>query len=151
MKQELISEIEISYKPRKANHPIVNSSDDIYKYILQFYPQENIGLLEQFTVAYLNRANRIIGVSVISKGGLTGTIADPRLILATALKAAATGIVLCHNHPSGNLQPSTADVEITKKIESACKFLDINLLDHIIISPYGAYYSFADEGLLKCS
>lgn len=150
MKQELISEIEISYKPRKANHPIIKCSNDIYKYVLQFFPQESIGLLEQFAVAYLNRANRIIGVSVISKGGLTGTIADPRLIMGTALKVAATGIILCHNHPSGNLQPSTADVEITKKIESACKFLDINLLDHIIISPYEAYYSFADEGLLKC-
>jgi DNA repair protein RadC len=66
----------------------------------------------------------------------------------TALKAAATGIVLCHNHPSGNLQPSSADIEITKKIESACKFLDIKLLDHIIISPSGGYYSFIDEGLL---
>ena len=85
---------------------------------------------------------------MVSKGGITGTIADPRLILATALKTAATGIVLCHNHPSGNLQASTADIEITKKIQSACNFLDIKLLDHIIISPSGTYLSFADESLL---
>lgn len=148
MKQETISEIEISYKPKKANHPVVKSSNDVYNYLKQFYPKETIALIEQFTVAFLNRANRIIGVSVISKGGITGTIADPRLILATALKAAATGIVLCHNHPSCNLQASSADIEITKKIQSACNFLDIKLLDHLIISPTGEYYSFIDEGLL---
>jgi len=148
MKHEVISEIEISYKPKRANHPVVKSSNDAYSYLVQFYPQETIALVEQFSVAFLNRANRILGIQVISKGGLTGTIADPRLIMATALKAAATGIILCHNHPSGNLQPSSADIEITKKIESACKFLDIKLLDHIIISPSGEYYSFIDEGLL---
>ncbi len=143
-----IAEIEISYRPKHAAHPQVKSSQDAYNYLIQFYPQETIALQEQFTVAYLNRANRVMGVAVISKGGLTGTVADPRLILATALKSVATGIMLCHNHPSGNLQPSTADIEITKKIESACKFLDIKLLDHIIISPSGEYFSFIDEGLL---
>ena len=148
MKQEVISEIEISYKPKSANHPVVKSSNDAYNYLVQFYPEETIALVEQFSVAFLNRANKIIGVQVVSKGGITGTIADPRLIMATALKAAATGIILCHNHPSGNLQASTADIEITKKIQSACNFLDIKLLDHIIISPSGTYLSFADESLL---
>lgn len=148
MKTEVISEIEISYKPKRANHPVVKSSNDAYNYLVQFYPEESIALVEQFSVAFLNRANKIIGVQVISKGGITGTIADPRLIMATALKAAATGIILSHNHPSGNLQASTADIEITKKIQSACNFLDIKLLDHIIISPSGNYLSFTDEGLL---
>ncbi len=148
MKQEIISEIQISYKPKIASHPVVKSSNDVYNYLVHFYPQDTIALVEQFTVAYLNRANKIIGVQVVSKGGITGTIADPRLIMATALKVAAIGIVLCHNHPSSNLQPSSADIEITKKIESASKFLDIKLLDHIIISPSGEYYSFIDEGLL---
>lgn len=148
MKPEVISEIEISYKPKRANHPVVKSSNDAYNYLKQFYPDETIALQEQFTVAFLNRANKIIGVQVVSKGGLTGTIADPRLIMATALKAAATGIILCHNHPSGNLQASNTDIEITKKIQSACNFLDIKLLDHLIISPIGRYLSFIDEGLL---
>ena len=148
MKQEVISEIEISYKPKRANHPVVKSSKDAYNYLVQFYPQETISLVEQFSVAFLNRANKILGIQVISKGGLTGTIADPRLIMATAIKTAATGIVLCHNHPSENLQPSSADIEITKKIESACNFLDIKLLDHLIIIPDGKYFSFVDEGLL---
>ena len=148
MKTKIISEIEISYKPKRANHPVVKSSNDAYNYLVQFYLEETIALVEQFSVAFLNRANKIIGVQVVSKGGITGTIADPRLIMATALKAAATGIILCHNHPSGNLQASTADIEITKKIQSACNFLDIKLLDHIIISPTGTYLSFTDEGLL---
>ena len=98
--------------------------------------------------AYLNSANKIIGVQVISKSGITGTIADQRLIMAKELKAVATGIILCHNHPSGNLQASTADIEITKKIEDACKFLDIKLLDHIIISPFGEYFSFMDNNFI---
>lgn len=148
MKSEVISEIEISFKPKRAIHPVVKSSNDAYNCLKQFYPDEIISLQEQFTGAFLNRANKIIGVQVVSKGGLTGTLSDPRLIMATALKAAATGIILSHNHPSGNLQASTTDVEITKKIESACKYLDIKLLDHIIISPEGTYFSFVDEGLL---
>jgi DNA repair protein RadC len=84
-----------------------------------------VTLHETLVVGYLNRANRLIGVYELSKGGITGTVADPRLVISVALKTAATGVVLCHNHPSGNLQPSSADIEITKKIESACKFLDI--------------------------
>lgn len=148
MKNQTIAEIEIIYKPKKATHPIVKSSNDAYSYLKQFYPEESISLVEQFTVAFLNRANRILGISIMSKGGITGTIADPRLILATALKAAATGIILSHNHPSGNIQPSEIDIELTKKVDAASKFLDIKVVDHIIISPNGTFFSFIDEGLL---
>ena len=81
-------------------------------------------------------------------GGITGTVADIRLILAVALKSAATGIVLAHNHPSGNVKPSAADLELTKKIKDAAAVMDIRLLDHIIISPWGEYFSFADEGMI---
>ena len=80
--------------------------------------------------------------------GITGTVADPKLILGLALKSAATGIILAHNHPSGNLQPSIQDKDITKKIQEACKLLDITLLDHLIVVPEDAYFSFADEGFL---
>ena len=99
-------------------------------------------------MAFLNRANAVLGVAIISKGGLTGTIADPRLIMATALKAAATGIILCHNQPSGNLTPSKADQEIRKKLEAYCAYFDIKQLGHIILSPKGTYFSFEDEGML---
>ena len=143
-----VAEISVSYKPSKAHKPIIKSSEDVYFHLLKFFPEDTIALHETFVVGYLNRANRLIGVYELSKGGITGTVADPRLVLSVALKTAATGIILAHNHPSGNLQPSSADIEITKKIESACKFLDIKLIDHIIISPNGQYFSFIDEGLL---
>lgn len=143
-----LAEIELSYRPKRSHHPIIKSSSDVYSYLLKFFPEETIALQERFVAGYVNRANRLIGVRNISTGGITGTIADPRLILAVALKSGATGIILAHNHPSGNMQASAPDLEITKKIESACKFLDIKLLDHIIIAPESTYLSFADEGLL---
>jgi DNA repair protein RadC len=105
-------------------------------------------LYETFVVGYLNRANRLIVVYELSKGGIKGTVADPRLILSVALKNAATGILLAHNHPSGNLQPSLQDKEITKKIQEACKLLEITLLDHLIVVQDDAYFSFADEVIL---
>ena len=143
-----VAEISVSYKPSKAHKPIIKSSEDVYFHLLKFFPEDTIALHETFVVGYLNRANRLIGVYELSKGGITGTVADPRLVLSVALKTAATGIILAHNHPSGNPQPSIQDKEITRKIQSACNFLDIKLLDHIIISPSGTYLSFADEGIL---
>ena len=146
--QLALAEIELSYRPKKSHHPVIKSSADVYFHLLKFFPEETISLQERFVAAYVNRSNRLIGVCTISTGGITGTVADPKLIIATALKAAATGIILCHNHPSGNLKPSVADIELTKKIQSACKLLDIQLLDHIIVVPQQAYLSFVDEDLL---
>ena len=102
---------------------------------------------EVFGAVYLNQANRIKHHEVVSVGGLTGTIADPRIIFKKALAADATRLILFHNHPSGNLQPSTADKELTRKIIQAGSLFDIVTLDHIIVSEYG-YFSFADEGLI---
>ncbi len=102
---------------------------------------------EVFAVVFLNRANKILSFQIISTGGLTGTVADPRVILKKALEAEATSIVLSHNHPSGSLKPSRADEELTEKIRQAAVFLDIRVLDHIIVSDEG-YFSFADEGLI---
>ena len=102
---------------------------------------------EVFAVIFLNQANRIIHFETVSSGGLTGTVADPRIILKKALDEQAVSIILCHNHPSGNLQPSLADRELTAKIREAARLFDIKLLDHIIVSTEG-YLSFADEGLL---
>ncbi|MDX2046435.1 MAG: JAB domain-containing protein, partial [Chitinophagaceae bacterium] len=102
---------------------------------------------EVFAVVFLNRANKINHLEIISKGGITGTVADPRVILKKALEEEAVSLVLCHNHPSGSLKPSRADEELTKKIKEAAKYFDIKVLDHIIVSDAG-YYSFADEGIL---
>lgn len=103
-------------------------------------------MLEEFKVVFLNRANRVIGVYDASSGGITGTVADPRLILAAAIKSLAVSIILSHNHPSGNLKPSKADEDLTTKIKEAAKYHDIRVIDHMIITSEG-YYSFADEGL----
>ncbi len=104
-------------------------------------------LHEVFAVVFLNRANKINHFEIISQGGITGTVADPRIILKKALEEDATSVVLCHNHPSGNLKPSRADEELTHKIKEAAKYFDITVLDHIIVSEEG-YFSFADEGII---
>ncbi len=102
---------------------------------------------EVFAVVFLNRANRIKHFEIISSGGMTGTVADPRIILKKALEEEAVSIILSHNHPSGNLRPSKADQDLTEKIKHAAKYFDIHVLDHIIVSNEG-YYSFADEGVI---
>jgi len=102
---------------------------------------------EVFAVVFLNRANKINHFEIVSEGGITGTVADPRIILKKALEEDAVSIILCHNHPSGSLKPSRADEELTLKIKEAAKYFDIKVLDHMIVSEAG-YFSFADEGLL---
>jgi DNA repair protein RadC len=102
---------------------------------------------EVFAVVFLNRSNKIKHFEIISKGGLTHTIVDPRVIFLKAIEVQAISLVLCHNHPSGNLKPSRADEEMTAKLKNAGKFLDINVIDHIIVSDEG-YFSFADEGMM---
>ncbi|MCX6205770.1 MAG: DNA repair protein RadC [Bacteroidetes bacterium] len=122
----------------------IKQSSDVASYL-----QAELGhkQMESFVVVYLNRANHIIRQETISEGGITGTVADPRIILKKALDHHAVSIILCHNHPSGNLKPSKADEQLTNKIKNAAAFLDIQVMDHIIVSDEG-YYSFADEGLM---
>ena len=126
------------------NKTVIRSSLDITTYLRNAF--EDLGY-EIFAVVLLNRANVIIHFEIISRGGITGTVADPRIILKLAIDHKATSFIICHNHPSGNLQPSKADEIITKKIAEASGLLDIKLLDHIIVSTEG-YYSFADDGKL---
>lgn len=102
---------------------------------------------EVFCVVFLNKANRIKHFEIVSEGGITGTVADPRVILKKALESDAVSLILCHNHPSGNLRPSKADQDLTTKIREAAKYFDIRILDHIIVSEDG-YFSFADSGML---
>lgn len=147
--KDRISEIQISYRPAIGNKPIIVSALDAYLELIEFFPQDTIALQEKFVAMYLNRANRVLGVYELSTGGMTGTVADIRLVLSVALKVAATGIIIAHNHPSGNMKPSAADIELTKRIKEGAKILDIKLLDHLIVSPECMkYYSFADEGLV---
>jgi DNA repair protein RadC len=123
---------------------IIKSSLDIAQYLKAVLKDFNY---EVFAVLFLNRANKINHFEIISRGGITGTVADPRIILKKALENDAVSLVLSHNHPSGSLKPSRADEELTLKIKEAAKYFDIKILDHIIVSEEG-YYSFADEGIL---
>lgn len=122
----------------------VKTSGDIARF---FQSQLKDKMHEVFAVAYLNKANKINRIEVISEGGVSGTVADPRIILKKALEYNAVNLVLCHNHPSGSLKPSHADEIVTEKIKEAALLLDMQVIDHIIVSQDG-YYSFADEGLL---
>src|SRR6478736_1267630 len=123
---------------------VVIQSRDVAEYLrAQFKFKKH----EIFAVLYLNRANKIKHSEIISEGGITGTVADPRIILKKALENDAVSIILCHNHPSGSLKPSRADEELTKKITEAASYFDIKVLDHIIVIEEG-FFSFADEGLL---
>ncbi|MEI6949845.1 JAB domain-containing protein [Paraflavisolibacter sp. H34] len=144
-----VAEVELVYrsKVKASDRPQIITSYDAYQIFLQNWDPGKIELLEQFRVLYLNRASRVLGLFHASSGGITGTVADPRLILATALRLNAVSLLLSHNHPSGALQPSQADRELTTKIRAAGMTLDIRVLDHLIISCDG-YFSFADEGLL---
>ena len=122
----------------------VSSSQSIFEIM-----QPVIGELahEEFWIIYLNNANKIIQKSQLSKGGITGTLVDVRLVFKTAVENGAVGIILSHNHPSGNLQPSDADKQITRKLKLAAESLDIKILDHVIVTETG-YFSFADDGIL---
>jgi DNA repair protein RadC len=144
-----VAEVELVYKTKikPSERPKINSVKDCYQLLKELWNENTIEMQEEFKVMLLNRGNKVIGVYEASSGGLTGTVADPRLILAAAIKSLAVSIILSHNHPSGNLKPSRADEELTQKIKVAASYHDIRVIDHIIITSEG-YYSFADEGLL---
>lgn len=120
----------------------ITSSRDVANYLQATFKDQ---LREFFAVFFLNQSNKINHFETISQGGITGTVADPRVILKKALEHNAVGLILCHNHPSGSLKPSKADEDLTQKIKEGARLIDIKVLDHIIVSDEG-YYSFADEG-----
>jgi DNA repair protein RadC len=147
-----ISEVELVYrtKVKASERPSVNTSGDAYNILMQYWDENKIELLEQFKILLLNRASRVIGISDISTGGVAGTVVDPKIVFSTALKANASSIILAHNHPSGNLQPSKEDNAVTSKMREAGSFLDLRVLDHLIVTKDG-YYSYADAGTLCVS
>ena len=144
-----VAEIELVYKTKvKASARLqITSSKSAYEILLNVWDDNKIEFVEQFKVLLLNRANKVLDIYEVSTGGITGTVADPRLIFAAALKANACAMIISHNHPSGNLKPSRQDEELTAKLKQAGQFLDIKVLDHLIITTE-TYYSFEDEGIL---
>jgi DNA repair protein RadC len=144
-----IAEISLSYNPKvqASRRRQLQSSAEAYQILLRGWDDNKIQFVEQFKVVLLNHANKVLGVYEVSCGGLTGTVADVRLIFAAALLANATRILLAHNHPSGTLKPSTQDLRTTQNLKNAGKLLDIEVVDHLIVSAEG-YYSFAEQGAL---
>lgn len=143
-----IREVQVSYQPLKGKLFQVKSADNAFEYFSRAYDESTIGLYEEFMVLLLNRANRVMGCLKLSKGGLTGTVVDLRILYGTALKAMASSIIIAHNHPSNNLVPSQEDRDLTRKIKDAGKLLDIHLLDHLILGTDDNFISFANEGWL---
>lgn len=143
----IVAAVELGRRRQAAgslNKNGISTSADIARFLqqkLKDYRREVFGVL------FLNKANRITHFEILSEGGMTATVADPRIILRKALEEDALKIILCHNHPSGNLRPSQPDLELTRKIKTASSYFDIEVIDHIIVGEDG-YLSFADEGLL---
>lgn len=145
-----VSEISISYSGnlKLKNLPKVTSSHDAFELLFHNWDKKNIGLHESFKILLLNNANKVKGIYTLSSGGITGTLVDVRILFAVLLKSLTTSVILAHNHPSGNINPSEADKQLTQKISKGGEYMDIKVLDHLIITPDGNYFSFADEGLL---
>ena len=136
-------------KVKPSDRLSVKCSRDAQKIFFDSWDQNTIEHKESFKMLLLNRANKVLGIANISEGGLSGTVTDVRLIFQHAIKGNASGIIVAHNHPSGNQNPSESDLKITQKIKEAGNLLDIQLLDHIILTPEREIYiSFADEGNL---
>ena len=148
--KDKVSEIKIIYKEktRVLKSDVIKSSNDTARFLFENWDSGTIGLYESFKVILLNNSNKVKGIYQISQGGITGTLVDLRILFAVVLKSLSVGIILCHNHPSGKLIPSNADKLLTEKIKKAGVFLDIKVLDHLIITPNEEYYSFSDNGLL---
>ena len=148
--QTNIAEVCLTYKSKvKASDRLqVKCSKDAFDIFMENCDLDSIEHIEEFKLLLMNRSNSVLGILAVSKGGLSGTVTDVRLIYQGAIKANASGIIVCHNHPSGNMNPSESDTKITRKIKDAGAIMDIQLLDHLIIISDGSYYSFADNGLL---
>jgi len=139
-----IQEIKVSYTSGNRDKVKITNSKDSYELLLSCWSQKTIELQEEFKVLLLNRNHQVLGIYPLSKGGVSGTVVDAKLVFSVALKCNASSIIIAHNHPSGNLKPSEADIRLTQKLKEAGNYLDVKVLDHIILSREG-YYSFVDE------
>ena len=142
-----VAEIKVSYSNTNLEKVKITNSQMMFDLVIKHWGLEIIEFQEEVKIILLNRANIVLGIYEMSKGGISGTVVDIRIILGVALKCNASNIIMVHNHPSGKLVPSDADKSITKKLKDSCTLLEIPLLDHLIITRDG-YYSFSDEGIL---
>lgn len=144
-----VAEVQLTYKPnfKASERPKITTSKQAYEVLIAHWSLDRIEFLEEFKILLLNRRGRVLGVVNISQGGVSGTLADPKVIFAIALKSGASGIILSHNHPSEELDPGKEDLKLTEKLKQCGQLLNIDILDHLIVSK-DAFYSFADEGLM---
>ena len=145
-----VNEIQISYHGNQTinSNFKIGCSQDAVKLAFEHWDQNHIEMQEYFKILLLNNSNIVKGIYEVSKGGITVTLVDLRILFAVVLKSLSTAIILLHNHPSGTLKPSEADRQLTQKIIKAGELLDVKVLDHLIITPKKEYYSFADQGVL---
>ena len=148
--QTTIAEVSLIYKSKvkASDRSRITCSLDACKLFKERWNPDTLEFVEEFKILLMNRANSVLGIMDVSKGGISGTVTDVRIILQAAIKANASGIIACHNHPSGNINPSESDTRLTQKIKEAGNLMDIQLLDHLILTTEDNYYSFADNGLL---
>lgn len=154
-KRSIISDVQLSYKASEFPSVQITGVAEAVRVCYQCIPDEELGLREYFGMLLLNRACRVTGRTILFVGSLTKTVAEPRHIFQCALLSNAAGIILFHNHPSGNVRPSAADVDLTRRIQEGCRLFEIELHDHIILSGFPEqeenYFSFAMNDLLEQS
>jgi DNA repair protein RadC len=148
--QNNISEVRLVYRTevKASDKQQVKCSKDAFDIFMENWDLDSIEHIEEFKLMLMTRSNKVLGIASISKGGISGTVTDVRIILQYAIEANASGIIICHNHPGGNIQPSESDLKITRKIKDSGIPMDIQLLDHLIIIPEGKYYCMADGGII---
>lgn len=142
-----VAEIKVSYSTNHVGKTKLTNCRQTFEFIISQWNTDIIEFQEECKVILLNRANCVLGIYDLSKGGSSGTVVDVRIVLGIALKCNASGIILAHNHPSGNLKPSEADKKITRRLKEACELLEITLIDHFIISRI-SYFSFVQDGFM---
>lgn len=147
MKFNIVNEIKLSYSRMGNCERSISTSSDAVEIFRAHFDAEEMDYRESFFALYLNQANKVLGIKKISECGISSTLVDVRIVMQAALLCNATALIVAHNHPSGNLKPSSADIQMTSQIREAGKILNIALLDHVILTS-DSYFSFADEGLM---
>jgi len=147
MKFNIVNEIKLSYSRKGNCERSISSSRDAVEVFRAHFDADEMDYRESFFALYLNQANKVLGIKKISECGISSTLVDVRIVMQTALLCNATAMIVAHNHPSGNLKPSSCDIKMTSQIKEAAGILNISLLDHVILTS-DSYFSFADEGLM---
>lgn len=147
MKFNIVNEIKLSYSRKGNCERSVASSWDATEIFREHFDADELDYRESFFALYLNQANKVLGIKKISESGISSTLVDVRIVLQAALLCNASGIIVAHNHPSGNLNPSSSDIKMTAQIKEASKVMNMTLLDHVILTS-DSHYSFADDGMI---